>query len=99
VGIDDDNHNFWNNDKFEFIIGNYPCAIPTKENDLGVSVLCLTWNCYLYEDDTLTKQCEALQRDFEHCLLYIAEDKVEFISKYFKNVKEIGCNLYYFSNI
>lgn len=62
-------------------------------------LLCLTWNCYLYEkEETLRQQCEALQRDFEHCLLYIANDKVDFVSRYFKKMQQVKQKLYYFSN-
>jgi hypothetical protein len=99
IGVNDHTATFWNRDKFQYIVNRYPCELPTQKGDLGVSVLCLTWNCYLYEGKkTLTEQCEALQRDFEHCLLYIAPDKVEFVNRYFKKVKKIDEHLYYFSN-
>ncbi|WCK57343.1 hypothetical protein PP175_29575 (plasmid) [Aneurinibacillus sp. Ricciae_BoGa-3] len=103
VGVNEHRDNFWNGDKFQFICNHYPCKLPTKKGDLGVSVLCLTWNVYLYErKKTLTEQCEALQRDFEHCLLYMMPERVDFLSRYFKKVQKIdeglGYGLYYFSN-
>lgn len=99
VGVNDGNlRNFWNQDRFQYILGRYPCEVPVKPNDLGVSVLCLTWNCYLYENEkTLKEQCEALKRDFDHCLLYITNEAKNYVSQYFKKVKSIGKNLYYFS--
>jgi hypothetical protein len=99
LGVDEDNGIFWNLDKFQYIVNRYPCELPIQKGDLGVSVLCLTWNCYLYEGEkTLKEQCEALQRDFEHCLLYMVPERVNFVHRYFKKVEEIGENLYYFSN-
>lgn len=95
--------NFWNADKFTYIKGYYPFEIKADSNDLAVSVLCLTWNCYLYEKEkTLQEQCEAqceaLQRDFKQCLLYMPKERVEFVSKYFKGYEQIDKNLYYFYN-
>ncbi|WP_142384712.1 hypothetical protein [Bacillus sp. M6-12] len=99
IGVTDHTANFWNKDNFQYIINRYPCELPVQKGDLGVSVLCLTWNVYLYENEkTLTEQCEALQRDFEHCLLYIQPDRMEFVSRYFKKVEKVGGGLYYFSN-
>lgn len=90
---------FWNSDKFKFIKGEYPLKIQAEDNDLVISVLCLTWNCYLYEKEkTLTEQCEALQRDFKHCVLYLAKDKLDFVKKYFKNCEKIDDGMYYFYN-
>lgn len=99
VGVNESKLNFWNQDTFKYVAGHYPCLLPTKSNDLAVSVLCLTWNCYLREGEkTLREQVEALQRDFSHCLLYITEDAKDFVSQYFKKVVKLGRNLYYFSN-
>lgn len=90
---------FWNNDKFPYIIAHYPAKLPVRKDDLGVSVLCLTWNVYLYEGEkTLREQCEALQRDFSHCLLYIPEGVKDLLLNYFANVKKVDNKLYYFSN-
>lgn len=99
IGIEMNESNFWNNNKFKYIVKEYPFKIETNPDDLAVSVLCLTWNCYLYErEKTLKKQCEALQRDFKQCLLYIASDKVDFVKQYYKNCKEIDKNIIYFWN-
>ena len=91
---------FWNADKFTYISKKYPFKIIAEPNkDLAVSVLCLTWNCYLYEKEkTLQEQCEALQRDFKHCLLYMPKEAVSFVSKYYKGCKNIEGHLYYFFN-
>lgn len=91
--------NFWNADKFKYINKEYPFKIDTGKNDIAVSVLCLIWNCYLYENQkTLRAQCEALQRDFNQCILYIAHDKIATVDRYFKNRKKIGDGMYYFYN-
>lgn len=99
IGVSDHQAIFWNKDKFPYFVSAYPCELPVQSGDLAISVLCLTWNCYLYEGEkTLIEQCEALQRDFDHCLLYIQLDRLEFISRYFKKTKQVKGNLYYFSN-
>lgn len=99
IGVTDHQSDFWNRDTFDYIVGRYPCELPVQKGDIGVSVLCLTWNCYLYNgEDTLRNQCEALQRDFEHCLIYAQDDNVNFLKGYFKEVTHIEDNLYYFSN-
>jgi hypothetical protein len=101
VGIDQGSQTFWNAENFTFISNSYPCELPLKKGDLGVSVLCLTWNCYLFEGETtLRKQCEALERDFDHCLLYMQADRIDFVCNYFKKVIKLQCqygNLIYFS--
>jgi len=99
VGVNTNKIDFWNADRFEYVTGHYPCELPTKKNDLAVSVLALTWNCYLYEkEETLKQQCEALHRDFEHCLLYLTEGAMQYLSQYFKKVEKLDRDLYYFSN-
>lgn len=99
IGVNDTQLDFWNKEHFQYVTGAYPCELPLKKGDLGISVLCLTWNCYLYEKEkTLINQCEALQKDFEHCLIYVQPDHLKVISKYFKNIHHIKGNFYYFSN-
>lgn len=99
VGINDCNLDFWNKDKFKYIINTYPFKIETKEKDIAISSYCLTWNCYLWEKEkTLKKQCEALARDFNYCLLYAQKDKIEFVKKYFKECDILNKNIAYFSN-
>lgn len=93
------NTDYWNIDKFQYITDKYPFKIDTADGDLAVSVLCLTWNCFLNEHEkTLKEQLEALQRDFKHCLLYLDDDKVDFVKQYYKNFEVIAENLIYFSN-
>lgn len=105
VGIDQGSHPYWNEDRFTYFSDRYPCEIPVKKGDLGISVLCLTWNCYLYEKEkTLNDQCEALKRDFDHCLLYMQNEQIEAVSKHFKRTEVIGkkssgASLVYFSNL
>lgn len=98
IGINDSDREFWNADIFDYIVGRYPFKIGTHNHDLAVSILCLTWNCYLYEGEiTLREQCEALARDFDHVILYMSEDKIEFVRKYFGRVERLKENLMYFS--
>ena len=99
VGLNDGELNFWNKEHFTYFNGQYPCKLSLQKGDLGVSVLCLTWNCYLYEGKkTLIKQCEALQRDFEHCLIYVQPSHLDILSNYFKHVEHVEGHFYYFSN-
>lgn len=99
IGIDEYKSDFWNKEEFKYIIDNYPFYIDTNEDDLAVSVLCLTWNCYLSEGElTLKKQCEQLKKDFKHCLLYICQEQIEFVSRYFENYKILNDNFVYFYN-
>ena len=78
-----------------YIHGVYPCPLPPmdKATTLGVSVLCLTWNCYLYSDDALHEQLSALRRDFDHVLLYTPLTAQE-MSPYF-TVQHLRQNYYY----
>lgn len=99
VGINNCKLDYWNRDRYDYITQQYPFKIEVKENELGISVLCLTWNCYLYNgEQTLNEQCEALKRDFNSCLLYMSKDKINYVSKYFKNNQVVDENLVYFYN-
>ena len=90
---------FFNNETCEYQVATYPCELKTSCGDVGVSVLCLTWNCFLWDGEkTLHQQCAALKRDFSDCILYTTSDKIPVIKKYFSRVDEIGKNLYHFSN-
>jgi hypothetical protein len=93
--------NFWNNDKYTYIQGKYPCELNPKGNDLAISVLCLGWNCYLYEGEkTINEQFKALSKDFEHALIFAPHETKEIAEKYFKEVsflkskEEIGTFIY-----
>lgn len=100
VGVEPSKMDYWNKDNLQYITSSYPCTLPTQKGDMAISVLCLTWNCFLYEGEkTLIEQCEALKKDFDHCLLYVQPDKVEIVSRYFNKVEKITPELYYFSNI
>jgi len=50
-------------EKTDYLTGHYPFEINTTEKDLGVAMLSLFWNCYLFDKDTLTKQIEAVSKD------------------------------------
>lgn len=98
VGIN--NHDlveFWNRDRYEYLVGEYPMDIKTSKSDMAVSVLCLTWNCYLFDGiETLKAQCEALARDFNHVLLYMPRESVGFVAKHFDGHENLGRNFVYF---
>lgn len=97
VGINDSDEEFWNNDKYEYIVGKYPFKLNTNKNDIAVSVLCLTWNCYLIEGEkTLYEQLEQLSNDFDKIILYLPKDKIEYVLKYFPKYEHITDNIYYF---
>lgn len=97
VGVTNHRSNFFNRDRFEYVIGQYPCELPLRPGDIGVSVLCLTWNVYLTEGEkTLHEQCEALKRDFADCILYLPAHAVEVVSGYFSEATRLGHNLYHF---
>lgn len=99
VGIDSGEFNFWNNDRYKYISKEYPFTIKADKDDLAVSVLCLTWNCYLYENErTLHEQCNQLKKDFKHCLLYMDNKKIEFVKRYYNNYKILDGNFIYFYN-
>ena len=90
---------FWNSDRYNYINGTYPFSIDTLDKDIAVSVLCLTWNCYLSNgEETLKAQLEQLSKDFKHCLLYLAEDKIPKVLEYYKFHSKVKDKLYYFSN-
>ena len=101
VGIDDSipKGYAWNNKVYEYILGTYPFEMKTETTDIAVSVLCLGWNCYLYEgDETLKAQIEALARDFGSAILYIPKGIVDFILSYYSFAEKIGDGLYFFTN-
>lgn len=97
LGVSNHDSNFFNRDRFDYVIGEYPCELPLQSGDIGVSVLCLTWNVYLTEGEkTLHEQCEALRRDFADCILYLPAHAVEVVSEYFSEATRLGRNLYHF---
>lgn len=99
LGVDEGVRNFWNADKFTFVTARYPAPLPLENGDLGVSVLCLTWGCFLTEGDkTLHEQCAALKKDFQHCILYLPKEGREAMAQYFETVTKLDDCLYYFSN-
>ena len=97
IGVNDFNCDFWNSDRYQYILGTYPFKLDTRENDIAVSVLCLTWNCYLIEKEkTLHEQLSQLSNDFNKIILHLAKDKIEYVLKYFPKYQHIKDNIYYF---
>lgn len=47
---------------------------------------------------TLIKQCKALKRDFEYCLIYVQPSHLDILSNYFKHVEHVVGHFYYFIN-
>ncbi|MFW5962709.1 MAG: hypothetical protein ACOCQR_03740 [bacterium] len=99
VGINDCKLNFWNDDKFQYIVQDYPFNIEDTKNALAISRLCLGWNCYLYEGEkTFKEQFLQLSKDFQHCLLHIPSKNINFVNQYFANYKKIYEELIYFNH-
>lgn len=98
IGIDQYECNFWNSDLYEYKVNRYPYKIESTKNDIAISVLCLTWNCYLVEGEkTLREQLQRLKDDFGKAILYIANDKVDIVKEYMANCEKLDTTLYYFS--
>lgn len=100
IGIDEDSTNFYEAEGLDttYIVGHYPCEIeiPNKYKTLAVSILCLGWNCYRYNDDEYDRQFKALSKDFAACLLYVPTEREEDLKKYFNHVEiieEHGCDM------
>lgn len=99
VGVDDAALDRWNSDKYQYIQGVYPCPLPVETDDLAVSVLCLTWRCYLQEGEkTLHQQCEALAKDFSHALLYVMDSAIDTLKNYFSSVEKLPGGFVYCTN-
>ena len=97
IGVDLDKLNFWNKDKFNFIVNRYPFEFRSSSTDLAISILCLTWNCYLDEGEkTLKEQCEALSRDFNNVIIYATKEAIKYVSAYFNEYEIIGKGLAFF---
>lgn len=90
LGVNKHVLNFYKPDNAEFLIGHYPLPLPLREKDLGVSFLSLFWNCYLYEEDTLKKQIEAVSKDFNYFLTDVPADKFELVSSAFTCFERFG---------
>lgn len=96
VGINENRLDFWNKDKYEYIIAHYPFPISTN-NDMAVSILCLFWNCYLHEgEETLVKQLEHLSRDFKKALLYIPREMIQYVAKGYDKHETYDNGMVYF---
>ena len=89
---------FWREDELDYFNKAYPFEINADKGELAISVFCLTWNCYLIDGQkTLQNQLEQLSKDFNHCLLFIPKDKVDFVNLYYKEHIHLGGNYHYFS--
>lgn len=98
-GIEISGCGYWNNDQFEYIQSEYPCNLETEQNELAVSVLCLGWNCFLFDGkETLKAQFKSLSKQFKQALIYMQSDFFGEVSGYFNTAYKVAGNFYYFSN-
>lgn len=98
IGIESGLDYFWNEDKFKYIRGKYPCDIENN-NYLGVSSMCISWECYLDNGlETLDDQFKRLSEDFKRCLIYGQKSNMPYANKYFKKVERLKSGLYELSN-
>lgn len=99
IGINEhDLSPFWNKDQFKYIVKHYPFSIEATNNDMAVSILCLVWNCYLHDGDrTLNEQLESLSRDFKKALLYIPQEKISHVAKYYDKFEVYENGMAYFA--
>lgn len=99
IGVECSLDYFWNEDRFKYIKGKYPCKIENNNNYLGVSSMCISWECYLDDGlETLYKQFKKLSEDFKKCLIYGQKDNMPYANKYFKKVEKLDYGLYELSN-
>lgn len=101
VGIDGSvrENQFFNKDKATYLSKVYPFDIEAKNTDLALSVLCLTWNCYLFNGaETYKQQMEQLSRDFKHVILYMNKADLNFVKSYFKGYESIEGTREYFNS-
>jgi len=95
IGVDVSSNFFWNNNKFIYIKNKYPFDLSKYKDYLGVSCLCLSWNCYLEEGiKTLEGQFKQLSKDFKRSLIYGQIDNIEYVKKYFKEVNNLNSNFF-----
>ena len=99
-GLDEFNsEDMWNSDIYEYQMGCFPCEVAAKKEELAISVLCLGWNCYLHEgENTLNEQFESLAKQFRFSLIYMQNEFVPIVSKYFLGTKHLEDNFYLFEN-
>ena len=97
-GLDDTISKYlWNSELYEYQVGRFPCDVKSRKGELGISVLCLGWNCYLYEGaKTLDEQFESLVNQFEYSLIYMQQNLVPLISRHFSKVEHLEDNFYFF---
>lgn len=96
IGINEHKLNFYNfNENFtQYIAKRYPCSLSEddRENTIAISILCLGWNCYNYNENNFDRQFKALSKDFKASLLYVPIEDKKVLKKYFKNVIAIEQN-------
>lgn len=83
VGINDVSLNFWNKDKYQYIVKSYPFVIQTLPTDIAVSIYCIGWYNNLIE-----KQIKRLAEDFQQIIINVDKEYFYYLKKYFV-VKEI----------
>ncbi|EQK39794.1 hypothetical protein C672_3613 [[Clostridium] bifermentans ATCC 638] len=94
IGVEESSNYFWNDDKFKYIKAKYPISLKEHKNYLAVSILCISWNCYLYNGmKDLHLQFKQLT-EFDKCLIYGQKEHMEIAKYYFKEVNNI-CGSFY----
>ncbi|MFW6028720.1 MAG: hypothetical protein ACOCRO_00555 [Halanaerobiales bacterium] len=90
TGIEVAKHTYWKENMTEdinYINKEYPFKIDSKSNEAVVSNMCISWNCYLKDSDTLEKQVNAISRDFNQAILYLSKDRTKYFINEFKCCK------------
>lgn len=96
LGIDvDDSLSFWKNnavDGINYINKEYPFSISADKDEALISSMCLSWECYFRDKDTLKKQAEAVIRDFDQAILVLADENADIFIQGFKKCEIISDN-------
>lgn len=90
TGIEVDKHIYWKEnmaDDINYINKEYPFKIETEPNEAVISNMCLSWNCYLKEKETLEKQVETVKRDFNQAILYLSKERAKHFINAFNQCK------------
>lgn len=72
-------------------------SVNVNKDSLAVAILSLGWSCYANREQK-NRQYECLSNDFNDALLYICEEEIEYVQKYFKYVKPLADGFVYASN-
>lgn len=72
-------------------------SVNVDKDSLAVAILSLGWSCYA-DREQKNRQYEYLSNDFNDALLYICEEEIEYVQKYFKYVEPLADGFVYASN-